>query len=354
MKSSSLIVALVALVALVPSLGLVAGCGSPHGEGGSHRAADARPAIVVSLQPVTVEEGASTLVLPGRVEARAEVTLESRVSGRLTRLARREGESFRAGETLAEFSAPEATAAVRAARARLAAAIVSDERTTRQEARLESLFTRGVVALRDLEVAQTAGTRLVAPFDGVVVRRHVDPGADVPAESSILSLRSRAVGDVAADIPESRLAGIADARIAIAIGEGAWTPARLVRVEGMIDAGSRSRRLYVTPTSAAIMLEPGAFARVRIEQPGRRQARIDGRNAASHPRPILVPSRSIVRRGGLDGVFVVVEQRARLRWVRLGPVQGDRVEVAAGLAAGDVVVLDPEAVSDGRRVSPRT
>ena len=359
-------------IAFVASVGLIAGCGGPHGDSGADRATGDRPAVTVSTLAIAVEDGASTLVLPARVEARAEVTLESRVSGRLTRLVRREGESFRAGETLAEFDAPEAAAAVSAARSRLAAAIVADERTGRQEARLESLYTRGVVALRDLEVAQTAaraaaaeraaasadvavwasGTRLAAPFDGVVVRRLADPGADVPAGSPILSLRSRATGDVAADLPESRLDGLDGARFEVAAGEGSWVPAQLVRVEGMTDSGSRSRRLYVTPSAPAAPLEAGAFARVRIEWPGP-PARPEGRDAASQPRAIIVPSRSIVRRGGLDGVFVVVDQRARLRWVRLGPVQGERVEVAAGLVAGDVLVLDPEGVSDGRRVSPR-
>jgi len=362
------------VVAVLAAAGLVAGCGGPHGESGAHRAEDQRPAVAVSTLAIAAEDGASSLVLPARVEARAEVTLESRVSGRLTRLVRREGESFRVGETLAEFDAPEAAAAVAAARSRLASAIVSDERTSRQEARLESLYTRGVVALREFEVAQTAaraaaaeraaasaevavwssGTRLVAPFDGVVVRRHVDPGADVPAGQAILTLRSRATGDVAADLPESRLDGIAGAAFEIAVGEGAWVPARLVRVEGMTDSGSRSRRLYVSPSAPAGALEAGAFARVRITWPSPPAARIDGRDAASQPSAILVPSRSIVHRGGLDGVYVVVEQRARLRWVRLGPVQGDRVEIAAGVTAGDVLVLDPGAVTDGRRVSPRS
>ena len=360
-------------IVLVAAVGLLAGCGGSHGES-AHRAVDDRPAVAVSTLAIAAEEGASSLVLPARVEARAEVTLESRVSGRLTRLVKREGESFRAGETLAEFSAPEAAAAVSAARARLASAIVADERTSRQEARLDSLFARGVVSQRDLEVAQTAaraaaaeraaasadvelwasGTRLVAPFDGVVVRRMADPGADVPAGRAILALRSRATGEVAADLPESRAPGLDAARYEIAVGEGAWAPARLVRVEGMIDSGSRSRRLYMAPDPPAGPLEAGAFARVRITWPGPRETRADGRDVASQPRAILVPSRSVVRRGGLDGVFVVVDGRARLRWVRLGPAQGDRVEVAAGLGAGDVVVLDPGAVTDGRRVSPRS
>lgn len=345
------------------ALVLVAGCG-PHASGHAPRLVDEGPAVAVATIALTAGDAGSAIVLPARVESRSEVTLEARVSGRLTRLMRREGESFHGGATLAEFAAPEAAAALAAARARLAAAIVADERASRQEARFDSLYGRGVVALRELEVAQTAaraagaeraaataelerwasGTRLVAPFDGVVVRRHADPGSDVGAGAPILTLRSNAVGEIAVDVPESWSNALEGATVAVAPGDGAWREARITRAEGMIDASSRSRRIYVTPRDGTPAHEAGAFARVRIT------GRIAGDSTAAAPTPVLVPARALLGRGALDGVYVVENGRARLRWIRLGPAVNGEVEVAAGLAPGDTVVLVPHLVRDGRRV----
>jgi multidrug efflux pump subunit AcrA (membrane-fusion protein) len=50
---------------------------------------------------------------------------------------------------------------------------------------------------------------------------------------------------------------------------------------------------------------------------------------------------------------VAREGRAELRWVRPGRSLGDRVEVPAGLAAGEAVILDPAGLTDGAPVSAR-
>jgi multidrug efflux pump subunit AcrA (membrane-fusion protein) len=64
-----------------------------------------------------------------------------------------------------------------------------------------------------------------------------------------------------------------------------------------------------------------------------------------------VPASSLVRRGGLTGVFVVSDGRAHLRWVRLGRTDGGQVEVLAGLFPGDEVAVSAAGLADGRRVT---
>jgi RND family efflux transporter MFP subunit len=363
-----ILLAVLAAAALAAAFAVARPGVTPPDGGGS----EAGPPVEVDVVTLAERAPDDHLVLPGRVEARAEMTLTARLAGRVTHLPLREGGSFRAGETLARFAAPEATGALRAARARLAAAESGTLRAGRQEARVESLQARGVVALRDLEVAREAArgaeaglsaaraelarwntdTRLTAPFAGVVVRRRVDEGADVAAGQALLELRSHAAGEVAADLPESFLGAVDRATFEVRVGEGAWLAARLVRVEGMVAASSRTRRAYFAPEDAAAAdaLEPGAFARVRISAPELRAA---GADVASTPRSVLVPSGALVRRGGLSGVFVVSADRARLRWVRLGRVAGGNTEIAAGLLEGDRIVLEPAGLLDGQPVRPR-
>jgi hypothetical protein len=68
---------------------------------------------------------------------------------------------------------------------------------------------------------------------------------------------------------------------------------------------------------------------------------------------IALPQASVVHRGALTGVFVVEQDRAWLRWVRLGRTQGDDSEVLSGLDRNDRVVAQPGGLVDGARVTVR-
>jgi hypothetical protein len=62
---------------------------------------------------------------------------------------------------------------------------------------------------------------------------------------------------------------------------------------------------------------------------------------------LTVPPSAVVRRGQLTSVFVVDEDRARVRLVNLS-----ESEVLAGLTESELVILSPPAgLTDGRRVS---
>jgi RND family efflux transporter MFP subunit len=351
-----------AALALVPALApLVGGCArsaaSPGAEGGG-------PAATVRVVRVAPGTGGS-LVLPARVAAREEVTVTARIAGRLTSLPVREGDRFRAGQRLATFAAPEARVAMESARAALEAATMRRDNARRQETRMDSLFAAGVAARRDLEEAQAerrsaeaggvaaraaldqlqAGVEIEAPFDGVVVRRRVDPGVSLTPGEPLLDIRSLAVGEILASVPESALEAIRGGASSFQIGDGPWRPARLSRVDGMTDFGTRTRVARFLPAGAGAGLEAGAFARVRLAL-----GPAAGAESGPDPSPISVPSSSLVRRGALTGVYVVRDQRALLRWIKVGREEDARVQVLAGLDAADAVVRDPAGLWDGRAV----
>jgi hypothetical protein len=85
-------------------------------------------------------------------------------------------------------------------------------------------------------------------------------------------------------------------------------------------------------------LRAGLFARLLV--PG----------VAADPR-LTVPAAAVFERGGLTGLFVVGDGKARLRWVAVGARNGDTVEIRAGVEAGERVALDPAALVDGNPVT---
>ena len=58
---------------------------------------------------------------------------------------------------------------------------------------------------------------------------------------------------------------------------------------------------------------------------------------------LLVPASAIVRRSELTAVYVVGGDAVTLRQIRSGRRYGERIEVLAGLDAGEIVAADPVA-----------
>lgn len=321
------------------------------------RPAAGHPPAAAEVAVARFEQGAagSDLVLPARVKAAEEVTLVARVGARLTALRAREGARVRAGDPIAVFAAPEMLRALAATRADVAASELNLAVAARQEARMESLFAAQVVSEREREIAAAekraaearlesaraaldalaTGSTVRAPFDAVVVRVHADPGADLGPGAPLADLRSNAGLEVIADVPESDAARLAGAALSVQIGEGPWRTARLARLEGMTDWRTRSRTAHLVFDGDA---EPGTYARLALS------ARAADAVAGT------VPVASLVARGALSGVFVVDGERAHLRWLKLGRERGARVEVLAGLEAGERYALVPGRLTDGAPV----
>jgi hypothetical protein len=67
---------------------------------------------------------------------------------------------------------------------------------------------------------------------------------------------------------------------------------------------------------------------------------------------LLVPAHAIQRNGQVSSVYVVRDGVAAMRLVRVGTASPQGVEVLAGLAAGESIVVSPPAgLADGARVT---
>ena len=316
------------------------------------------PAVAVTVIRPAADRATFDYALSGRVRATEEVTLTAQVPARLTSLPVREGESFRSGQPLVIFDSPETRHAVSSAEAAVSSAAALRNDAIRELSRLDSLFSRGVASERQLELARSGReaaeaawlganaelaswrqtTRLSVPFDGVVVRRHVDPGALLSPGQSVLDVRSDAVKEVEVPVPESQVQRLSTGSAMVQpTGAGDGIPARVVRVDGMVDFRDRTRMAHLE-LAAGATLEPGASVRVRLDADG------------DTPGRLSVPRSSLVQRGSLTGVYVVKDGRAWLRWLRVGRSTEQRVEVLAGLDPAEGIVADPDIVVDGAPV----
>ncbi|HUF46960.1 MAG TPA: efflux RND transporter periplasmic adaptor subunit [Vicinamibacterales bacterium] len=183
---------------------------------------------------------------------------------------------------------------------------------------------------------------LHAPFDGIVARRDVDPGSMATPGTPLLVIEDPAALRLEVDLDATRAAGIATgAAVTVRVDsdgvDAPWVDGRVAEI-ARVDTGAPAFRIKVD-VAGAHTWRSGLFGRARFTGASRQA--------------VTAPAAAIVSRGQLSLVFVVgADDIARLRTVRVGDAQGDRIEMLAGVSAGERVVLDPPAtLRDGSRVT---
>lgn len=186
-------------------------------------------------------------------------------------------------------------------------------------------------------------THFPSPIAGVVTTRLVHPGDHLQAGTHLFTIADVSRLRVLAKVPE---------RIALGITKGAVAA---VEVEGTAEHRWRATVQRVHPASDPIshqtVIELDLGATYPSLRPGLQTTVV---LTTERRRGALVLDRTAVPEIPLDGVvnvFVVEGGLARARHAQVGLVLEDRVEVIAGLAEGDaLVVQSPGSLRDGARV----
>lgn len=301
----------------------------------------------------------------------------ARTDGRVLRIRVRAGEKVQAGQPLLEIAGNagaarlrEAESAITETRQALAAADAALTLATQTHARYRQLFDNQAVTPQEmdqisasLEQARRERQRvaaglerglaardaarttadlniLQAPFAARVVRRMVDEGATVLPGTPLLELDRLGAWQVRAEVPEA-FAGKLTSGDTLTVEVptlGRTFAARLTEVQA-VDPGSRSFGIKAVPTED-IPLTAGLFARIYLTSDA---------HAA-----ILIPTTAIAERGQLTGVFTARDGHLHWRLVRTGREFDGRVEILAGLRAGEQIVIGGiERARDGALLEPQ-
>jgi RND family efflux transporter MFP subunit len=356
----------------------------------------------VSVEAVRDEQVHRAVEVVGTLAAQEEVTVSSQAEGAVSRIAADLGDRVRAGEVLVEldhekarYRYDEQKAAYERALAKYgvttpgrlppieetpdvqkAAAELAQAQQTFQRA--EELQKRQLIpkqqlddadaALRtkkaeyesalhsarnlssDIDAADAAmkladrevrDTVIRAPFDGNVQKRLVSLGEFVKAQQPVMSIVRIDPLKVTAEIPE-RLTPWVRVGQAIQLHVDAFPDrtiiGRVTRLSPAVNTQSRAFAFEALVPNPDETLKPGTFARVRLET-----ARID--------RVLTLPHAALQYRYGVNRVFVVNGDHLAGREVKIGDRIGERIEVLAGVSAGESVALtDVDQLLDGLNV----
>jgi RND family efflux transporter MFP subunit len=189
----------------------------------------------------------------------------------------------------------------------------------------QSKFRVADAAVKEAET-MLGYTKVAAPFDGVITRKHTDVGDLATPGKPLLEMEDSRTLRLEADAPEAVVGKLT---------LGDKLPVRISALEteltGVIseispaaDPGSRTFvvKLNLPPQAG---LRAGQFGRVAMPV---------GETAA-----LRVPAAAVVQRGQMELVFVVISNHAQLRIVKTGKRIGDEVELVSGVSAGEQIVV---------------
>jgi membrane fusion protein, multidrug efflux system len=375
----------------------------------SRKAQPEQPAAILSglkietLQTSLVDDYYEAV---GTVQAKNRSVIAAKVMGNIVALHVREGDTVRAGQILIEIdnrdagiqlqktqagmreaqdSLEEVERSIRAAESASAAAQANEKLARTTLDRYETLFQRRSVSPQEFDEVRTkyeiaeaeseradrllqvaaarqntmraridqakadianarvyvGYSRIAAPIGGVVVSKQADVGYMATPGMPLLTIENSTSYQLHAAVEESRLGTIHLNDQVHVVLEALGNTDLMGAVDEIVPAADPATRSYIVKIVLAngdIQLRSGLYGKARF---------ITGQ------RKILsVPQTAVTQQGQLVGVFVVDQSGvARLRLVKTGRINGDRIELLSGLNDGEEIVSDGIAsLRDGVRV----
>jgi len=189
---------------------------------------------------------------------------------------------------------------------------------------------------------QFRDTQIRAPFDGYIEKRLVQLGELVKAQMPVIAVVRVDPLKVIAEIPEKMAPWINDGQ-PVELHVDAYPQrafeGKVSRISPAVNTATRAFPFEALVPNRDAVLKPGTFARVHIE-------------SGREDQVLTLPYSALQYRYGVNRVFVVDSNKLNVRELKVGDRLGERIEILAGVKAGDrVAVTDVEKLVDGAKVS---
>ena len=189
---------------------------------------------------------------------------------------------------------------------------------------------------------QFRDTQIRAPFDGYVEKRLVNLGELVKAQMPVIAVVRVDPLKAIAEIPEKMAPWIKDGQ-PVELHVDAYPQrafeGKVSRISPAVNTATRAFPFEALVPNRDAVLKPGTFARVHIE-------------SGREDQVLTLPYSALQYRYGVNRVFVVDNDKLGVRELKVGDRLGERIEILAGVKAGDrVAVTDVEKLVDGAKVT---
>lgn len=340
------------------------------------------PGVEVQLATATLtspSQANAVLTASGYVVARRKAAVASKGTGTLVYLAVEEGDRVKKGQVIARLDDSDVAATLRRARENLRVAEADLDDARKNYERMSKLVgTRAIAqadydaadarykrvlatieaakfAVREAEVA-VENTRIIAPFDGTVLKKNADVGEIVAPLAGAVSSRAAVVTiadmsslEVDADVSEANITRV-DSGQNCEITLDAYPQQRYPGyVSNIVPTADRAKATVMVKIKFKQYDErvlPEMGAKITFLAAG---ASTDPINI----KPVLtVPAAAVATRDGRQVVFQIKEDRAVEVPVTTGRKLGSAIEITGGLKEGDKLISKADdQIQNGAKVT---
>lgn len=299
-----------------------------------------------ALRPAAFER----VTYPGEIHGFFESPIYAKVSGYVKSMHVDKGNRVKTGEVVAIIDSPETDQQVNNARANYWLQVVTDRRD-------QTLYQHQVIAAQDADtqhalmlqakaayqqdLALQAYEIVRAPFDGMITRRNLDPGAYVSqggVSATPNSVNPTGIYEAATlqplriyvQMPQDQAAFLHDGDASIVtVSQFPQREFRgaVTRHPTSLDQATRTMQVEVDLPNTDLTLYPGMYARVSIDM------HIDSSVA-------MVPDRALIFKGRKVFVPVIRNNRLHLSEVELGFDDGVEIEITRGLVPDELIATN--------------
>ena len=349
-------------LAAIAALGL-SGCGR------GDQARIATTPVVTVIHPQR-GEAIDSITLPGDLVGFYEAALHAKVTGYLKTISVDKGDWVKQGQVLAEIEVPELQQRLARARANLTV-----QRTTYERVKRVWESDHRLVAREDVDIAEgkyqeakaaadelgtmVGYTRIIAPFDGVVTARFVDPGALIRAGGEVANANEGSTVARSTTAPVITVAMMNKLRVYVYMPErevgmvkrgqpatltlleypGRTFTGAVTRFATSLDLSTRTMLTEVDLENPQHLLYPGMYANVTLD-------------LVRHPDALKLPP-SAIQESSNAGAFVYAVRDGEIQKLHIttGITNGREIEVTSGLTGNEEIVstMNP-ALAEGAKV----
>jgi len=316
---------------------------------------DNTPPVAVTLSSNANEGNSPFLTTSGKIEAQNSANLSTRMMGYVTKVNVKVGDKVRKGQLLLSINNSDLVAKRAQVRAGINEATAAFKNAEKDFNRITALFKDNSASQKELDDitahynmgkarlesakqmqneinAQFSYTNIKAPFAGIVTQKFVNKGDMANPGMPLLAVEAPGTFQVVTMVDENNISQIKTGEkvkvFVKSLGEMVTGVVAEVSTSAKNTGGQYMVKILLDKTAKKLL--SGMYTSVQFPI----------KKSANTPKSVLIASKALVHNGQLTGVYTVSQSNtALLRWLRLGSVYGDKVEVLSGLNANEKYIV---------------
>jgi membrane fusion protein (multidrug efflux system) len=294
--------------------------------------------VAVKMVPVVLAEFIESVEAVGTARANEQVIITSKYSDLVDEIYFDDGQKVKKGALLVKLNNQEELAKVNELTANLSESkahlkrlteLLSSRATSKSLVEQQQAKTKAIEAQLVSANAKLNDLTLRAPFSGVLGFREVSKGAYIDAGNVITSLDDLSSMKVDFYLPERLLTHIHVGQQVTAFNSAYQDKefiGKITALDSRIDSSTRSIKVRATINNKALKLRPGMLLNINVL--------LQVENILQLPESSIIPIESS------HYVFVVKEEKAVRKAIKIGRRHPGVVEVISGLLEGEQVVVE--------------